>query len=209
MIISFFSMIIGDYCEERRCHEGAQALLSGRERTRRRALDEQDKHVGRVLASMVALVVTIGISLGLAGQASAAPQSPAANPDQAKVAELQEQYKAEASPEDYQRAVDAYDQLVAGKATDVAAAEQPQGAAASGEEYAMCVSIPKWAVVAVAWYAMVGGGATAVVGTVADATIVGLPAGTVLAAIGAGEGITANALLYWSDRTDWPKDACI
>jgi len=59
--------------------------------------------LGRVLASMVALVVTIGISLGLAGQASAAPQSPAANPDQAKVAELQEQYKAEASPGDYQR----------------------------------------------------------------------------------------------------------
>ena len=115
--------------------------------------------LGRVLASMVALAVTSGISLGLSGQASAAPQSPAANPDQAKVAELQEQYKAEASPEDYQRAVDAYDQLVAGKATDVAAAEQPQGAAASGEEYAMCVSIPKWAVVAVAWYAMVGGGA--------------------------------------------------
>ena len=165
--------------------------------------------LGRVLASMVALAVTSGISLGLSGQASAAPQSPAANPDQAKVAELQEQYKAEASPEDYQRAVDAYDQLVAGKATDVAAAEQPQGAAASGEEYAMCVSIPKWAVVAVAWYAMVGGGATAVVGTVADATIVGLPAGTVLAAIGAGEGITVNALLYWSDHTDWPKDACI
>ena len=76
--------------------------------------------LGRVLASMVVLAVTIGISLGLAGQASAAPQSPAANPGQAKVAELQEQYKAEASPEDYQRAIDAYDRLVAGKATDVA-----------------------------------------------------------------------------------------
>ena len=72
--------------------------------------------LGRVLASMVALAVTSGISLGLSGQASAAPQSPAANPDQAKVAELQEQDKAEASPEDYQRAVEAYDQRVAGKA---------------------------------------------------------------------------------------------
>ena len=80
--------------------------------------------LGRVLASMVVLAVTIGISLGLTNQASAAPQLPAANPGQAKVAELQEQYKAEASPEDYQRAVDAYDQLVAGKATGVAAAEQ-------------------------------------------------------------------------------------
>jgi len=145
----------------------------------------------------MAFVVAIGMLFGPAGQAVAAPQPVAQSPEQAKVAELQAEYKAEASAEDYQKAVQTYDRLVAGK-------PDPTEVPAS-----TCVTIPKWAVVAVAWYAMVGGGATAVVGTVADATIVGLPAGTVLAAIGAGEGITANALLYWSDHTDWPKDACI
>ena len=123
--------------------------------------------LGRIGVPVMAFVVAIGMLFGSAGQAVAAPQPVAQSPEQAKVAELQAEYKAEASPEDYRKAVETYDRLVAGKPDPV---EVPAS---------MCVTIPKWAVVAYAWYAIVSGGATAAVGAFLDGTIVGLPAGAV------------------------------
>ena len=132
--------------------------------------------VARVLGGIgipvMAFVMAIGMLFGSAGQAVAAPQPVAQSPEQAKVAELQAEYKAEASPEDYQKAVETYDRLVAGKPDPV---EQPAST---------CVTIPKWAVVAYGWYLQAVGGVTAVAGGAADGTIVGLPAGVVLGAIG-------------------------
>lgn len=72
-----------------------------------------------------------------------------------------------------------------------------------------CVSIPKWAVVAYAWRLIVSGGVTMIVGEFANFSIIGIPAGTVMNALGIVEGTTGNALLYWADHTDWPKNICI
>ena len=153
--------------------------------------------LGRIGVPVMAFVVAIGMLLGSAGQAVAAPQPVAQSPEQAKVAELQAEYKAEASAEDYRKAVETYEKLVAGEPDPV---EVPAS---------MCVTIPKWAVVAYAWYAIVSGGATAAVGAFLDGTIVGLPAGAVLNAIGIGVGVTGSGLLYWTDHTSWPKRVCV
>ncbi|WP_314457842.1 hypothetical protein [uncultured Actinomyces sp.] len=153
--------------------------------------------LGRIGVPVMAFVVAIGMFFGAAGQAVAAPQPVVQSPEQAKVAELQAEYKAEASAEDYRKAVETYDRLVAGKPDPV---EVPAS---------MCVTIPKWAVVAYAWYAIVSGGATAAVGAFLDGTIVGLPAGAVLNAIGIGVGVTGSGLLYWTDHTSWPKRVCV
>ena len=153
--------------------------------------------LGRIGVPVMAFVVAIGMLFGSAGQAVAAPQPVAQSPEQAKVAELQAEYKAEASPEDYQKAVETYDRLVAGKPDPV---EQPAST---------CVTIPTWAVVAYGWYLQAVGGVTAVAGGAADGTIVGLPAGVVLGAIGVAYGIGGNALVYWTDHTSWPKRICV
>ena len=153
--------------------------------------------LGRIGVPVMAFVVAIGMLFGSAGQAVAAPQPVAQSPEQAKVAELQAEYKAEASPEDYQKAVETYDRLVAGKPDPV---EQPAST---------CVTIPKWSVVAYGWYLQAVGGVTAVAGGAADGTIVGLPAGVVLGAIGVAYGIGGNALVYWTDHTSWPKRICV
>ena len=153
--------------------------------------------LGRIGAPVMAFVVAIGMLLGSAGQAVAAPQPVAQSPEQAKVAELQAEYKAEASAEDYRKAVETYEKLVAGEPDPV---EQPAS---------MCVTIPKWAVVAYGWYLQAVGGVTAVAGTAADGTIVGIPAGVVIGAIGVAYGIGGNALVYWTDHTSWPKRICV
>ena len=153
--------------------------------------------LGRIGVPVMAFVVAIGMLFGSAGQAVAAPQPVAQSPEQAKVAELQAEYKAEASPEDYQKAVETYDRLVAGKPDPV---EHPAST---------CVTIPKWSVVAYGWYLQAVGGVTAVAGGAADGTIVGLPAGVVLGAIGVAYGIGGNALVYWTDHTSWPKRICV
>jgi len=153
--------------------------------------------LGRIGVPVMAFVVAIGMLLGSAGQAVAAPQPVAQSPEQAKVAELQAEYKAEASAEDYRKAVETYEKLVAGEPDPV---EQPAS---------MCVTIPKWVVVGYAWYVIVAGGASAAVGGGLDGAIVGLPVGAVLNAIGIGVGVTGSGLLYWTDHTSWPKRVCV
>ena len=58
--------------------------------------------LGRIGAPVMAFVVAIGMFFGAAGQAVAAPHPVAQSSEQAKVAELQAEYKAEASAVDYQ-----------------------------------------------------------------------------------------------------------
>ena len=48
---------------------------------------------------------------------------------------------------------------------------------------------------------MTAGAVTGVAGGAADGTIVGLPVGVVLNGIGAAEGLTGGALVYWTDHT--------
>lgn len=153
--------------------------------------------LGRIGAPVMAFVVAIGMFFGAAGQAVAAPHPVAQSPEQAKVAELQAEYKAEASAEDYQKAVETYDRLVAGQSDPV---EAPAST---------CVTIPKWAVVAYGWYVVAAGGTTAAVGGFLDGTIVGLPVGAVMNALGIAATTTGGALVYWADHTSWPKRICV
>jgi len=153
--------------------------------------------LGRIGAPVMAFVVAIGMFFGAAGQAVAAPHPVAQSSEQAKVAELQAEYKAEASAEDYQKAVQTYDRLVAGKPDPV---EVPAST---------CVTIPKWAVVAYGWYVVVKGGVASAVGSFLDATIFGLPAGAVLNALGIANTTAGGALIYWTDHTSWPKRVCV
>lgn len=76
---------------------------------------------------------------------------------------------------------------------------------------AFCGYVPKWALQAFAWYVILVGGYSAVVGLFASATIVGLPAGAVLGAIGVGLGVTGSFLLWWIDNNipPWGKYVCI
>lgn len=69
----------------------------------------------RIGSPMLAFVMVIGMLFGSVGQAVVAPQPVVQSPERAKVAELQAEYKVKASPEDYRKAVEAYDRLVAGK----------------------------------------------------------------------------------------------
>ncbi len=73
----------------------------------------------------------------------------------------------------------------------------------------VCITIPRWALEAFAWYVIIVGGATAAVGGFVDATIFGLPAGAVLNALGIGESITGSALLWWTDTYYHPHPICI
>lgn len=56
---------------------------------------------------------------------------------------------------------------------------------------------------------MAVGAVTGVAGGTADGAIVGIPAGVVLNAIGAAEGLTGTALVYWADHTSWPQRICV
>ena len=153
-----------------------------------------------LIAVMVAAVFA-GTGVG------AANAQPVASASSVDIVALESAYRAVASPQDYKLAVSAYNSLVNGTATSQpalasTATSQPALAGTAAHiDLQVCVSIPKWAVVAYAWYVIAEGGATA---------IVGLPAGAVLNAIGIGKGITGTVLLYWTDHTSWPKRiACI
>ena len=72
----------------------------------------------------------------------------------------------------------------------------------------MC-QYPQAAVVTYGWYLMAVGAVTGVAGGAADGAIVGIPAGVVLNGIGAAEGLTGVALVYWTDHTSWPRRICV
>ena len=168
------------------------------------------KKSGKMLIAVMVAAVFAGTGVG------AANAQPVASASSVDIVALESAYRAVASPQDYKLAVFAYNSLVNGTATSQpalasTATSQPALAGTAAHiDLQVCVSIPKWAVVAYAWYVIAEGGATAIVGGFVDATIVGLPAGAVLNAIGIGKGITGTALLYWTDHTSWPKRiACI
>ena len=130
------------------------------------------------------------------------------------IVQLESAYRASASSQEFNLAVSAYNSLVQGQSTShgllASSGVQLREAKLAQPAWRVCVSIPKWAVVAYAWYVIVEGGATAAVGAFLDVTIFGLPAGAVLNAIGIGKTITGSALLYWTDHTGWPKQiACV
>jgi hypothetical protein len=76
----------------------------------------------------------------------------------------------------------------------------PVGAVTAGAWWCFWVYVPKWAMRAFAWTIIVAGGVTATAALFVSGTIVGLPAGAVLGALGIWVGITGGALLWWVDN---------
>lgn len=62
------------------------------------------------------------------------------------------------------------------------------------------VWVPKWALQAFAWFVIIAGGVSATLSLFASGTIVGLPAGAVLGALGIWLGLTGSALLWYADN---------
>jgi len=70
----------------------------------------------------------------------------------------------------------------------------------SARPQSRCVRVPKWALQAFAWYLIAQGAGAAAIGGFLDVTILGLPAGAVLNALGIAESTTAFFLLWWVDN---------
>ncbi|WP_144413384.1 hypothetical protein [Corynebacterium epidermidicanis] len=121
------------------------------------------------------------------------------------VREAQEQYRQTASPEEYAAAMRAFEELQ----TEGLISRQSEAGPDNSVRGFGCVSIPKWAVVALAWDMIARGAVVGTVGGFLDTTIVGLPAGAVLNALGIAAGTSGNGVLYWADHTDWPKNICL
>lgn len=63
-----------------------------------------------------------------------------------------------------------------------------------------CTYVPNWALDWFAYLVIIEGGVLATAGLFVDATIVGIPAGVVLSALGIWWGISGGALLWYFDR---------
>lgn len=121
------------------------------------------------------------------------------------VREAQEQYRQTATPEEYAAAMRAFEELQ----TEGTISRQSNGGPENSLRGFGCVSIPKWAIKALAWDMIVRGAVVAGAGGFVDATVLGLPAGAVMNALGIVEGTSGYALSEWAESTDWPKSICI
>ena len=84
------------------------------------------------------------------------------------------------------------------------------GKVLSPSPVSVCVTIPKWALQAFAWYVIIVGGVTATLGGfLTGATIVGLPASAVLGGLGIWVGLTGTAFLWIVDNFYQPRRICI
>jgi hypothetical protein len=63
-----------------------------------------------------------------------------------------------------------------------------------------CGYIPNWVLDAFAWYVIAVGGVVAIVGAFVDVTIIGIPLGAVLNALGIAYGVTGAFLLWYFDK---------
>lgn len=87
-----------------------------------------------------------------------------------------------------------------------------EGATAAPEIVPMrkvCVKVYGWMMRAFAWDLRLRFGAVTLVGTAVGGTIVGLPAGLVLGALGMGGSWTVNELFNWIDSRSWPRNVCV
>lgn len=135
-----------------------------------------------------------------------------------KVSQLQQEYAEKASPEDYAKAKSAFEDLKhqhdSGSAAAPGAgvtsagstaslnrsrdAAKPSGADAARAGW-WCSPVYTWELEALAWYVIIVGGVAATLGAFLDVTVVGIPLGAILNAIGIWDGISGTALLWWAD----------
>jgi len=145
----------------------------------------------------------------------------------AAVAADQTAYAAESSPEDYAKAVEAFDSFKAGMDATIKtegidsvreklktiAEGDTAGGSASGLDIvtvgSRCITIYKWELQTIAWILMGYGTLVAIGGAFVSGTIIGLPAGAVMVATGTTLTFTASLFLWKVDQIRWSsKRAC-
>jgi hypothetical protein len=158
----------------------------------------------------VGLATLLMVLAGLT-PASAAPQDQPRSADVAAVAELQAEYKESASAQDYEIAMSVYEQLLRGEdatlPADVAPAQVETGTGPGVDR--ICVYVPKAALQAVAWIIIIRGGVTAIIGSFVDLTVVGIPLGAVLNALGVSAATTGSLFLWWVDNRYSSRTICV
>lgn len=116
----------------------------------------------------------------------------------AAVQQAQARYAATASPEDYAKAKSAFEemrkQLESRKSGDASSSSTT----ATLSDW-WCVPLYKWELEAFAWLIIIEGGVEATAALFVDATVIGIPLGTALGALGIWSGITGSGLLWWAD----------
>lgn len=130
------------------------------------------------------------------------------------VEEAQLDFAAEASPADYAMALEAYrsisaelDALIA--SGDIAAlnttVEQEAAASALSVQTvaSRCITVYKWQLQTIAWIAIGWGAFVSIAGLFVSGTVIGLPAGAVLGAMGIGLGVIGSYFLWRVDQLPW------
>lgn len=132
------------------------------------------------------------------------------------VKEAQLDFAEEASPADYALAVAAYDSMSAELDALIASGdigtlstttEDLQQAAAGALSIqtvaSRCLTVYKWQMQTIGWIAIGYGAFISIVGLFASGTVIGLPAGAVLGAMGIGLGVTGTFFLWKADHLTW------
>lgn len=158
----------------------------------------------------VGLATLLMVLAGLT-PASAAPQDQPRSADVAAVAELQAEYKESASPQDYEIAMSVYEQLLRGEdatlPADVAPTQVETGTGPGVDR--ICVYVPKAALQAVAWIIIVRGTGAALIGGFVSLSVVGIPLGAVISALGITGQTTGAAFLWWIDNYYSSRTICV
>lgn len=160
---------------------------------------------------VVVLSLSLLLALPLSARAEPIPSGgvlpPAVSSDQLEAVEkLQEEYRQAVTAQEYELAMRAYRSM---NENGPSISWLSPSSSDARHKARACISIPRWAVVAYGWYLIAHGALVAGAGGFVDATIVGIPAGAVMNALGIGEGTSGYALLYWADHTSWPKRVCL
>jgi hypothetical protein len=162
-----------------------------------------------VVLLMIALLPTAPASaLGVSDPGHGSNISAAS---QTRVAEYQKQYSEVASSTEFAEAKALYSELV----RETASAPKSPGASttlpvSSAYAHRACVTIYRWQIEALGWLLVAKGVVVGAIGGFVDATVIGIPVGAVLNAVGLVQGATGAFVIWWAD-THFPvsRNICI
>ena len=171
------------------------------------------KSRARLVSATIAIAVTLIGSVAMGGPANAATTQPSAPgvtaSNIAKVAALQSKYAKTATPTEYSKATALYNQLLSSKPVAKQAAAVGTESLMGPAAYA-CVTIYRWQIEAIGWVMVAQGVVVGALGGFIDLTIIGIPVGAVLNALGLGQGASGAFVIWWAD-TQFPdhRRVCI
>lgn len=118
----------------------------------------------------------------------------------------QESFKRLASPEEYEKAINVYRDLM----DKLSASPARFNTELRASHKIGCVSIPQWAVIAYGWFLTAQGATVSFSAGVMAGSIIGAPPALILGALGIAEGVSGQALVSWAEREKkWPKKVCV